>query len=259
MRPFWLLGLALATAFGLAMVINSPAAEAYGAECPNVPSDNEVHYIPDPWWVKVCHEPSGPKTFPLYRATTRTTVPWEGLRYEKGEVLNLSANGVARSDDGQVFGTSCWVRAPANGTIWDSGVGSTVNPQSWHLPYWNYCQNVGVAPSPPPPPPPPCCPPPQPSGCIAGEEHWVPMWGTTWYPGRPSSGLVEVHVWWPDYTLERKLLLESWQRPGFINGGGSAWSWPVGCEQQARSAFQNNATWMPTVTLDQLRSESRVR
>lgn len=104
----------------------------------------------------------------------------------------------------------------------------------------------------------PCCPPPPQVGCVATQESWTPRYGTDWYPGRSGAGLVEVHVWWPGIQ-ERKLLLETWQRPGFINGGGSAWSWPVGCEQQARSAFQNQATWIPQVTLDQLRNEGRIR
>ncbi len=104
--------------------------------------------------------------------------------------------------------------------------------------------------------PTPCCPPPPPAGCIALEQHHSP--NGDWYPGQ-TSGLVEVHVWWPNFTQERKLLLESWQRPGFINGGGSAWSWPVGCEQGARSAFQNQAAWIPQVSLDQLRNEGRTK
>lgn len=158
MRPFWLLGLMLA----IASLAGS--AEAYGGQCPNVPSDDGVYYPYDsnPWWMQVCHQPAGDQAHPLYPAQS-TNIPPEGIRVKKGEVAVLGNNGWINSDDGQRFGSGCWVRLPADAMAWDTVGESITNPPSWRIPYWSYCQNRSAppAPAPAPPnlPPPPYSPP----------------------------------------------------------------------------------------------------
>lgn len=248
----------------LVMDKNPTLTEAYSSNCPNVPSTNYVWYsfptTQQPWENEECFYPNYSVVFPL-----RPLLPRSGtvIPYSRGDIVALSPNGLAQSEDGRLIGSNCYfARAFVGGTVYDSSGQSIVNPFAWSLP-GSYCPNAiggppaslpSIPPAPPPPPPPP---PPSQAGCTASEEHFRPSWGSIWYPGRFVPGMIEVHVWWPGWP-ERKVLLESWQRPGFRDGGGSAWTWPSGCENQARQAFYNNATWIPIVTLDQLRSEGRV-
>lgn len=148
-----------AVLFFTTMIGTLNTIEAYGGQCPNVPSDNGVYYPygSDPWWMQVCHQPSEDQSYPLYPAQS-TNIPPEGTRVKKGEVVVFGSNGWATSDDGQHFGSSCWVRLPADATAWDTIGESITNPPSWRISYWSYCQNR-VASNPPASQPPYYAPP----------------------------------------------------------------------------------------------------